>query len=316
MPKEIVAETCPPPECNLTEKEITQLVEELEDYYQLFEPAFQRTEQVEKGKVYLNGMLSDLSRKVTEQIALRHGENVRSLQHFIGQSPWQTEPALKIHQQQVVETLGEEDGVAIVDESGMVKQGEHSVGVSWQYCGSVGKVANSQVGVYLGYASRKGYSILDGQLFLPEKWFEEDHAEKRQACGVPEDLSFQTKPEIALQLLKNALKRGELPFKWVAADELYGDSSNFRDGIAKLGKWYYVEVSCSTQVWIERPEVHLPEWLGHGRHPTRLRLRDPDHKAVRVDELAKQIPQDSWIRAKIRKAAKVPSSVMSVSGES
>lgn len=236
MPKKIVTETRPPAEFNLTEKEITQLVEELKEYYQLFEPAFQRMEQVEKGKIYLNGMLSDLSCKVTERIALRHGENVRSLQHFIGQSPWKTEPALKIHQQLIVKKLGEEDGVAIVDESGMVKQGEHSVGVGWQYCGSVGKVTNSQVGVCLGYASRKGYSILDGQLFLPEKWFEEDHAKKRQVCGVPEDISFQTKPEIALQLLKNALKRGKLPFKWVVANELYGDPSNFRDGIAEPGK--------------------------------------------------------------------------------
>lgn len=306
MPNKIVTETCPPPECNLTEKEIIQLVEELEDYYQMFEPVFQRTEQVAKGKTYLDGMLSDLSRKVTERIALRHGENVRSLQHFIGQSPWQTEPALKVHQQLIVETLGEEDGVAIIDESGMVKQGEHSVGVGWQYCGSVGKVANSQVGVYLGYASRKGYSILDGQLFLPEKWFEEDHAEKRHACGVPEDLIFQTKPEIALQLLINAHERGELPFKWVTADELYGDSSNFRDGIAEMGKWYFAEVSCSTQVWLKRPEVHIPKWSGHGRPPTRSRLRDPDQKAIRVDVLAKQIPQDSWIRAKVKEGTRGP----------
>jgi len=306
MPKEIVAEIYPPPECNLTEKEITQLNQELEKYYLLFERAFQRKEQVAKGRVYLHGLLSKLAYKVTERMALHLGENVRSLQHFIGQSPWQTEPVLKIHQQLIVETLGEEDGVIIVDESGMVKRGEHSVGVGWQYCGSVGKKANSQVGVYLSYASDKGYSILDGQLFMQEKWFDEDHAKKRQACGVSEDLSFQTKPEIALQLLKNALKRGELPCKWVAGDELYGDSSIFRDSIAKLGKWYYGEIRSTIQVWQKRPEVHLPEWSGRGRRPTRLRLRDRGQKAMRVDELAKQIPQYSWTRAKVKEGSKGP----------
>jgi len=98
-----------------------------------------------------------LPRKVTERIALRFGKCVRSLQHFIGQRLWECEGLLKKQQALVVETLGEPDGVLLVDESGMVKQGANSVGVSRQYCGSVGKVANSQVGVYLGYASRKGH---------------------------------------------------------------------------------------------------------------------------------------------------------------
>lgn len=306
MPIEIVTETCPPPECNMTEKDINQMVEELKTYYQMFKPAFQRKEQAKKGGTYLRGLLSDLPRKVTERIALHFGENVRSLQHFIGQSPWETEAALEIHQDLVVETLGEEDGVVLIDESGMVKQGDHSAGVSWQYCGSVGKITNSQAGVYLGYASRKGYSILDGRLFMPEKWFGEEYADNRQACGVPEDLNFQTKPEIALQVLGNALKRSELPFKWVAADELYGDSAAFRDGIAEMGKSYFVEVSCSTHVWQERPEVFVPEWSGRGQKPSRERLRDPDHKAIRVDALAKQIPKDTWVTATIKEGSQGP----------
>jgi SRSO17 transposase len=137
---------------------------------------------------------------------------VRSLQHFISQSPWCREGLLKIHQSMVVETLGAENGVILVDESGMVKQGEHSVGVARQWCGSVGKVANSQVGVYLGYASPKGHSFLDARLYLPEEWFEDTLQSLRQVCGVPEELVYQTKPEIGLELLKNALERGELPW--------------------------------------------------------------------------------------------------------
>ncbi len=118
----------------------------------------------------------------------------------MGQSPWSWEPALEIRQGLVLETLGEAEGVLLIDEFGMVKQGQHSVGVARQWCGSVGKVANSQVGVYLVYASRKGHSFLDARLFLPEQWFAETHQGKRQAGGVPEELSYQTKPEIALPM--------------------------------------------------------------------------------------------------------------------
>jgi len=114
------------------------------------------------------------------------------MQHFVGQSPWRKEAAVLIHQGLVAQTLGEVDGVMLIDESGVVKQGQDSVGVAAQYCGSVGKVANCQVGVHLGYVSRKGYSLVDSRLFVPDEWFDEAHAERRKACGVPEDLSYQT----------------------------------------------------------------------------------------------------------------------------
>lgn len=306
MSKEIVMDICAPPEWDLAEEDIHQMLAELERYYQDFEPAFERCDQAAHGWVYLKGLLSDLPRKVTERIALRFGENVRSLQHFMGQSPWSCEGLAKIHQSFVVETLGEVDGVALVDESGMSKQGEHSVGVGRQWCGSVGKLANAQVGVYLGYASRKGHSFLDARLYLPKEWFEATHQRLHQACGVPEELSYQTKPEIGLELLKNALQRGELPLQWVAADEVYGDSPIFRDGIATLDKWYFVEVRCTTRVWLERPQVGVPPWKGRGRRPTHLRLQNPKQKTLPVNELAQQLPPEAWIRAKIKEAAKGP----------
>ena len=295
MSTEIVNEICPPPEWNLTEEDIHQMVAELERYYQDFEPAFERRDQAAHGWVYLKGLLSDLPRKVTKRIALRFEAKVRSLQHFIGQSPWSREGLLRRHQEQVVETLGEEEGVILIDELGMVKQCEHLVGVAWQWCGSVGKVSNSQVGVYLGYASRKGHSFLDTRLFLPEEWFGETHQHMRQVCGVPEELSYQTKPEIALELLENALERSELPFQWVAADELYGDSPTFRDGIAALDKWYFAEVRCTTRVWLERPEVGVPTWKGRGRRPTHIRLCNPEQRAIQVDDLAQQLPPATWM---------------------
>jgi SRSO17 transposase len=202
--------------------------------------------------------------------------------------------------------LGEADGVALIDESGVVKQGDDSVGVAAQYCGSLWKVANSQVGVYLGYASRKGYSLIKGQLFIPESWFDEEHTDKRVACGIPAELLPQTKPEIGLELLRRAIQRGSLPFAWVAADELYGDSPAFRDGVAELDKWYFTEIKSTTPIWRCRPEVYVPEWKGRGRHPTRLRLRHPEDRPIHVRELVGSIPKESWSTATIKEGSKGP----------
>jgi SRSO17 transposase len=306
MPKEIVIETSPAPKCNLVEQDIEQFLDEMTSYIEMFGPAFQRTEQLEWSKAYLHGLLGDAPRKNIEQMALELGEKVRSMQYFIGQSPWKAEPVIAIHQRLVAETLAEADGVALIDESGVVKQGEDSVGVAAQYCGSVGKIANSQVGVYLGYASRKGYSLLEGKLFLPEVWFEAGQATKREVCGVPANLKQQSKPEIGLELLRKAIQRGSLPFQWVAADELYGDSPAFRDGVAELNKWYFTEVKCSSLVWHCHPEVYVPEWKGRGRHPTRLQLRNPADHPISVKDLVTTIPKEGWCTATIKEGSKGP----------
>ncbi len=203
-------------------------------------------------------------------------------------------------------TLGEEDGVALIDESSVVKQGHESVGVAAQYCGSVGKIANGQVGVYLGYASRKGYSLIEGQLFMPDEWFEEEHVERRSACGVPEDLVYKTKPEIGLELLQKAVKRGQLPFHWVAADALYGDSPAFRDGIDALGKWYYTEIKNSTPIWRTQPKVHVPMWKGRGRHPNRLRLCNPSPHPLQVKHVVRNVPKKNWVQAVIKEGSQGP----------
>jgi SRSO17 transposase len=304
-------ETCPAPECNLSSKDVEQFVEEMDRYVELFEPAFGRREQWQWSGLYVQGLLGDSPRKTVERMALELGQNVRDMQHFVGQSPWQKEPVVMIQQGLVGQSLGEADGVLLIDESGVVKQGQDSVGVTAQYCGSVGKVANCQVGVHVGYVSRQGYSLLDSQLFMADEWFDEAHTDRRQACGVPTDLIYQTKPELGLDLLRAALKRNEqlaepLPFQWVAADELYGDSPTFRDGIAALDKWYFTEIKTTSQVWLKRPEVYVSPWKGRGRRPTRLRLGQPTDKAVTVQSLVAQIPQPAWLRATIKEGSKGP----------
>ena len=302
----IQVETCPAPECNLSTKDVKLFLNETKKYMKLFKSAFVRVEQIQKGLTYLHGLLGNSIRKNVEQMALGQKEKVRSLQYFVGQSQWKTEPVIALHQGLIGETLGEEDGVALIDESSAVKQGAESVGVAAQYCGSVGKIANGQVGVYLGYASRKGYSLVEGKLFMPDEWFDEEHAKQRQACGVPEELAFRTKPEIGLELLKNMIKRGTLPFSWLAADALYGDSPAFRDGVAATGKSYFTAIKENTLIWCTPPKVHLPSWSGHGRHPTRLRLRDIRKRPIPVKQLAKKIQKQDWVRAVIKEGSQGP----------
>src|SRR5271157_4176663 len=285
---EIEIETCTAPEFNLSTKDVKLFLNELKKYMKLFKSAFVRVEQIQKSLTYLHGLLGNATRKNVEQIALGQKEKVRSLQYFIGQSQWETERVIAIHQGLIGETLGEEDGVALIDESSAVKQGTESVGVAAQYCGSVGKIANGQVGVYLGYASRKGYSLIEGQLFMPDQWFDEEHVQQRAECGVPEALVFKTKPEIGLKLLENALKRDNLPFSWLAADALYGDSPAFRDGVAAMDKWYFTAIKENTLIWSSPPKVHVPHWSGYGRRPTHLRLSDTRKHPIPVQQLAQK----------------------------
>ena len=306
QPGRIQIETCPAPECNLSKEDVKLFMNELKKYMKLFIPAFERVEQIKKSLTYLHGLLGNTPRKNVEQMALGQKEKVRSLQYFVGQSQWDTEPVIAIHQGLIGETLGEEDGVALIDESSTVKQGSESVGVAAQYCGSVGKIANGQVGVYLGYTSRRGYSLIEGQLFMPDQWFNQEHTEQRQGCGVPQDLVFKTKPEIGLELLKSAVKRDKLAFSWVAADALYGDAPAFRDGVAVLGKCYFTAIKENSLIWGTPPKVHVPQWNGHGRHPTRLRLSDPRKHPLQVKQLVKKIQKQDWVRAVIKEGSKGP----------
>lgn len=306
MPSVIVPAACLPPICNLAPRDVEQFVEALAAYHAAFAEAFRRPEQLRWSAVYLQGLLGPEPRKTSERMALMQGVNARDLQHFIGQSAWAIEPVIARQQQLIAETLGVPDGIVLLDESGVVKQGQDSVGVAAQYCGAVGKVANCQVGVYLGYLSAKGYTLADSRLYLPEGWFAAEHAEKRTQCGIPDHLTFQTKPELALSLLKDAVRRGSLPFHWVAVDALYGDTPAFLEGVAALEKWYFAEVACSTRVWWRHPQLHVPVRDGRGRRPTKLRLRYAYQQPRRVEALVRRIPRQCWQRYVIKEGSKGP----------
>jgi SRSO17 transposase len=139
-------------------------------------------------------------------MALALGVPIRGMQAFIGESPWAYAPLLVQHQALLAQTLATEDAVLLVDESGMPKQGLHSAGVVRHSCGALGKVASCQMGVFVGYASTKGYTIVDGRLFVPECWFADSHQTLRAEVGMPADLTFQTKPQLAVQLLEGSAR--------------------------------------------------------------------------------------------------------------
>jgi len=181
----------------LAPEEVASLAEELVAYHQHFAPLFYRREQREWAAVYLRGLLTaDVPRKNVEAMALRllgvgpYAERqVRALQQFIGEGAWDDAALLAEHQRLVNETLGEEDGVFIIDGSDFPKHGSHSVGVAAQWCGNTGKKDNCQAGVFLGYASRKGATLLDRRLYLPESWFDEEHQTLWQDCQIPDETS-------------------------------------------------------------------------------------------------------------------------------
>lgn len=306
MPTTIVAATCPVPACNLAPRDVESLVADLATYIDQFQSAFTRKDQVSWAHRYLQGLVSETPRKSIEPMALAHGFPIRSMQAFIGESPWVSASLLRQHQLLVAQTLGEADAVLLVDESGMPKQGQHSAAVAHQYCGALGKVANCQVGVFIGYASRKGYTLLDGQLFVPEGWLADEHTAVREEVGLPPDLTFKTKPELAIDLLQAMIGRKVVPARWVAADALYGDSPSFRDAIAALDLWFFTEVACSTLIWRRHPALIIPPWSGKGRKPSRKRLKTPTNRAYRVDEVLRRLPKTAWVRGTIKEGSKGP----------
>ena len=306
MPTPIVAATCPVPACNLVPRDVESLVTDLAAYADVFLPDFSRKDQASWAHRYLQGLVSAHPRKSIEPMALAHGFPIRSMQAFIGESPWPTAPLVQRHQQLVAQTLGEDDAVILVDESGLPKQGQHSAAVAPQYCGALGKVANCQVGVFLGYASRIGYTLLDGQLFVPEGWFADDQAALRAEVGMPADLTFKTKPELAVELVQAMLKRKVVRARWLAADALYGDSPAFRDAIAALGLWYFTAVACSTLIWRRHPALIVPAWSGRGRKPTKQRLKTASNRPYRVDEVLRRLPKTAWVRGTVKEGSKGP----------
>jgi SRSO17 transposase len=295
------------PAMDLSQEEIADLAAKLVDYQAEFADLYYRVEQGQWGYKYLQGLMLPIKRKSIQPMAMALEDgNIQALQQFIGQGKWQDGELLAKHRQLVNETLGEVDGVYIVDGSGFPKKGKHSVGVARQWCGVLGKVDNCQVGVFTGYASRQGYTLVDRRLYLPEKWFDDAHAERWQKCGIPNETTFQTEPELALEMLQSIAAEGHLAGRWVTADEAFGRNVNFLDGVSELGLWYLAEVPMNTHIWQSCPKMEVPAWSGQGRPPTKQRLIPGEMPAQRVDALAAQLPAAEWQAYTIKEGSKGP----------
>src|SRR5271169_359551 len=241
-------------------------------------------------KSYCTGLLVPGERKSVEPMAARlYPNNVRqahqSMHHIVADAAWNDEDMLEAVRAYVLPQLQRKGPIVawIVDDTGLVKKGTHSVGVTRQYCGQVGKQENCRVAVSLSLSTAEASLPIAWQLYLPEVWSADK--KRRVSTGIPPEIRFQTKPEIALQQLRAAVDR-ELPHAPVLADAAYGNDTAFRDGITELGLLYAVGIQSSVSVW-KPGQAPLPKrkWKGIGR-PTKLLRRDDKHAPVAVRELA------------------------------
>lgn len=296
------------PQMELTTEQVTNLVKELANYHAIYQPYFGNESQRTYSYHYLCGLLDpEIASKSAEKIALATvgSEGVRQMQYFVGTSRWSEEPIIAEHRRQSGGTLGREDGILIVDGSDIPKQGTESVGVKRQWCGQLGKKANCQAGVFLGYSSRAGYTLLDQRLYLPEEWFTAGYAEKRYQCHVPTALSFQTKNELAWSMIAACAEAGTLPARWLTMDEAFGKDTQLLDRIAgETDYYYFAEVPKDTQLWVTEPETYLPQSTGRGRPATKHRLAPSAPAAQTVETIATQLATDAWQTHAMRQATK------------
>lgn len=264
----------------------------LQAFLEPFVGLLQRSEQEQHAGTYVAGLLSELDYKNVESIAYLHDQEREPLQDFIGQSPWDHRPWFTALARQVGTHLGEGDGVLVFDPSAFPKKGSHSVGVQRQWCGRLGKLENCQVGVYLGYVSRREHALVAVRLYLTKEWAA-DRARCRRA-GVPRGVRFQTRHALALEMLD---EYGPLlPHGWVAGDDEMGRSSRFRRDLAGRHERYLLAVPSNTL--IRDLDAAPPPYGGRGRHPV--------VPFQRVDRWVAALPATAWTEVAVRDGEKGP----------
>ena len=292
----------------MTGVELLKLTEKLEKYLASYDDLFGRAESRSHFRLFVRGQLGPIERKSLEPIADAADVPPRALQQFFSQYRWDEDGARDRLQQRVAEKYGGEEAVFVIDETSDGKKGEWTAGVERQYCGESGKIENCIVTVHLAYAHGDFHALLDGELFLPEKWNPDpaDAAitEKRRRAGIPETVVHESKPELALRQLRRAKANG-VPGHWLSADENYGAKPWWRKAVAQEGFWYVVEVPKDVMGWVREPQMGAPCRTRTGR-PARAR---PSHPAQTVEAVAGALAGwrfKKWERFRVHDTQKGP----------
>lgn len=269
------------------EKTVTQLVqlgalwvEHLQDLFAHIGRRFGRREMQERALQYLVGLLSPLERKNGWQLAeAAQHMSPYSMQHLLDRAHWNVDTVRDDLTDYIVETLGHRNSVLVVDETGFIKKGLHSVGVQRQYSGTAGRIENCQIGVFLAYASAHGRALMDRELYLPQSWAQD--TARRTGAAIPQDVTFATKPELAQRMIERAVA-AQVPFAWITGDEVYGDNRSLR-------------------VWLEQKELHFVLALASNQYVW------PDATGqVTVAQLGAKVVTGDWVKLSAGDGAKGP----------
>lgn len=283
-------------------EQLRRLKPELELFLQRYAPLFGRSENHAHAAEFVQGLLGAGERRNIENIAEAvAGGVVRTMQKFISQGCWKDAEVLAELRTHVTEVLGDEYGTINVDETGFPKKGQKSVGVKRQYSGTLGRVDNCQVAVMANYCSTQGHTLIDRRLYLPHDWA--DDAPRRAAAGVPEGVIFRTKPELALEMVQQAAIEG-VPFQWVGGDCVYGDSPVFVQGLRALEKWYVLDASSDTRVWLKQPEMRPAGRTGkRGGQP---KTPKPLTRPLTIPEAVATLPASAYRRITVSEGSQGP----------
>lgn len=277
---------------------LRDMLPRLERFVQPFATLLATPEQHAHLQEYVSGLVSNVERKNVESVAYQLDQDRQALQKFIGQIPWDHRPHVTELARQVGAEIGAADGVIVFDPSGFPKKGNASVGVQRQWCGRLGKVDNCQVGVYMGYVSRIEHALVDMRLYLPKEWATDK--KRRKKCGVPKEIRFQTRHELALEMLQD--NGALLPHAWIAGDDEMGRPSKFRSDLRELHERYLLAVPSNTL--IRDCEIEPPTYSGRGQ--------PPKVPFTRVDRWTAALPANAWQTIEVRPGEKGPLAVQIV----
>jgi SRSO17 transposase len=296
------------PKFNVVDQDVSKFIEELKGFHGEFKDCFARSESRGNFFKYMVGQFSDIERKSIEPIAINVGDaQVRPMQRFVSDVIWDEEKIKQKYRSMVNEDLGDPNGVLIFDETGFVKKGDDSAGVGKQYCGTIGKVENCQVGVFTAYASRHGYCLLDARLFIPEKWFSDEYTEKRAKCQFPKELEFKTKPQLAIEMFQELEHQESIPFKYVVADTIYGNSPDFIETVENcVGIIYFVSVPNDALCWLKQPITRKKTYHYKGQKRTKTVIEKTETKPLTLTTIAHNINDYFWYRRKVSEGTKGP----------